>query len=110
MTNDQLKKIRAGAQAKLAALRTSETPDEIARAWAEAAYEELARSGDIYLPLALRQRIQAAYNCNVNEYIDAVQTVSDLVKKPAALFSIDDHERSLVVFELNTNTRSYAKA
>lgn len=110
MTSDRLKKVRAGALAKLAALRTSETPDEIARAWFESVIEALAIEGDVYLSKNLRDRMKAAYQTNPDEYVEALEICALHCSKPAVFFTEAEHERALSIFEVNTGRKGYQRA
>lgn len=108
--NKKLLKIRQMAFDKVQALKGPETNVEVARAWFDAVVEALSTEGDVYLPKSLRLRMQAAYQTNPDEYVEALEVCALHCKKPAVFFTEAEHERSLAIFEVNTGRKGYQRA
>lgn len=99
----RLLKIRQTAFDKVARLKGPEEHAEVTRCWVEAVIEVLG----LELPLSLQERTERAYAKAPTDYIDALNTVCEALKKPPFRLTAEDYERILMTFELNIEERSY---
>jgi hypothetical protein len=101
-----LLKIRQRALDLQGQLKGAWTNTEVTQCWVEAVVEQL---GSSLASSFTRKKLEAAYAVNPTELVDAINVVSDLVKKPAFLFTEDDLARTLFVYEANTGVNTYER-
>lgn len=99
-----LVKIRERALDLQAQLAGAWSPTEVTSCWVNAVIEQLA---DGRASLSMRKRLLKAFEANPTELVDALNTISDLVKKPSFFFTDDDIERTLFVYETNVGKKEY---
>ena len=106
---DVLLKIRQRALDLQSELKGAWTNTEVTRCWVTATMEVLIHESAPLTFLGTRKKLAAAYEANPTELVDALNVVSDLVKKPAFLFTEEDFSRTLFVYQANTGAKTYER-
>lgn len=101
---DILLKIRQRAIDLQREIKGEWTGVEITNCYVQAVMEQL---GGSLASGITRKKLEAAYAAHPTELVDALNVVSDLVKKPSFLFTDDDVKRTLFVYEANIGTKEY---
>jgi hypothetical protein len=107
---DVLLKIRQRALDLQSELKGAWTNTEVTRCWVTAVMEVVINESAPLTFLGTRKKLEAAYAAHPTELVDAVNVVSDLVKKPAFLFTEEDFARTLFVYEANTGVSAHERA
>lgn len=107
MDDKKLLKIRQAAYNKVYNLKGPETPTAVANAWLEAVLEQLANEGDEVVPASLRARMLTAYQKAPDDYLEALNAVSERAGKLPVLFTCKEHELALEMFAVNVGLKAY---